>query len=466
MSNWRRVFLITALGVFMVYLDGTIVNIAFPAIAASFPGAARPLLSWVLNAYSILFAALLLGSGQLADRIGRRRTFFAGLATFTLGSALCGLAPSAAALIASRALQATGAALLAPASLALLLDAAPRHLRTTAVGLYGAVAALAVALGPTLGSQVVAHASWRWAFLLNLPLGALGALAGARTLRESRDPYAAGRLDLPGLAALTLAMGALALGIVQGNDWGWRDPRVLAAFALAALGLPLVVRRAARHPAPLVDLSLFTVRSFSAANLAMVLFTAAFYGGLLGHVLFLTGTWRYPLVQAGLALTPAPLCATLAGAAAAHLAARWGHRAVALPGVVCFAAGLLLLHLDLGPRPDFWGQWLGPNLLLGMGVGLALPTLSSASTAALPAARLAQGSAVGNAARQFGAVLGVALLVAVVGTPALSDPVGPFQRAYGLFLLLALASGLTCLALGPAAHVPAEAGFAPAEAFA
>ena len=241
---------------------------------------------------------------------------------------------------------------------------------------------------------------------------------------------------------------ALALALVQGNDWGWCDPRVTTAFAVAVGGTMLSIRRAARRPVPVVDLSLFAVRSFSVANPAMVLFTAAFYGGLLGHILFLTSAWHYSLVQVGLALTPAPLCAVPAGAAAAHLAARYGHRVVILPGILCFASGLLLLCLDLGPTPAFLAEWLVPNLLIGTGVGLALPTLSSATTAALPTARLAMGSAVGNTARQFGAVLGVALLIAVAGTPAGGNVVGLFQHAYGPFTGMALASGGICLALG------------------
>ena len=449
MNKRWQVFTITALGIFMVYLDGTIVNIAFPAIGGTFAHASRPELSWVLNAYGITFAALLLGAGQLADRLGRRRIFFAGLGVFTLGSGLCGLASSAPVLIADRVLQACGAALLAPTSMALLLDAFPLGLRTTVVGLYGAVAALAVALGPSLGSLIVEHAGWRWVFLLNLPVGLLAWGWGRRVLRESRDSSARGRPDAPGLALLTLTMGALALAIVQGNDWGWGDPRVLCAFALAGCGVPLSIHRAARHPVPVIDLSLFAVPAFGLANLAMVLFTAAFYGGLLSHVLFLTTTWRYSLVQAGLALTPAPLCATVAGAAAAHLAARYGHRAVILPGIGCFAAGLLLLHLNLGASPAFAREWLLPNLLLGSGVGLALPTLSSAGVAALPATKLAMGSAMGNTSRQFGAVLGVALLIAVLGAPtSLPALVSAFQRIYGLFMAMALLAGLVCLALG------------------
>ncbi|HVA91116.1 MAG TPA: hypothetical protein VNL71_14880, partial [Chloroflexota bacterium] len=224
---------------------------------------------------------------------------------------------------------------------------------------------------------------------------------------------------------------------------------MLGTFALVGCGAPLSIRRAARHPVPVIDLSLFAMPAFGLANLAMVLFTAAFYGGLLGHVLFLTTTWRYSLVQAGLALTPAPVCATVAGAAAAHLAARYGHRAVILPSLGCFAAGMLLLHLDLGASPAFAREWLLPNMLLGSGVGLALPTLSSASVAALPAAKLAMGSAMGNTARQFGAVLGVVLLIAVLGVPtSLPALVSAFQRVYGLFMGMAVVSGMVCLALG------------------
>jgi EmrB/QacA subfamily drug resistance transporter len=461
MSHRAAVFAVTSLGVFTVYLDGTIVNIAFPAIRATFAGVSTAQLSWVLNAYSLVFAALLLAAGQWADRLGRRRVFFTGLLVFNLGSVLCGLAPSAGALIGARVLQAIGAAMLGPSSLALLLDATPLSGRSTAVGLYGAVAALAVAVGPSLGSVIVEDASWRWAFLINIPVGLVSWLSGRRVLAESRDTAAQGRPDALGAVLLIAGIGALSLAIVQGNDWGWRDPRVAGAFGLAALAVPLCVWRTRTHPVAVVDPSLFRVRSFVVANAATVLFTAAFFGGLLANVLFLTTVWRYGLIQAGLALTAAPVCAALAGAAVARLPRRYGHRAIIVPGVLFFVSGLVLFLLRLGLESSFLAVWLPANILLGLGVGLALPTLSSATMVGLPPARLAAGSAVFSTARQLGAVIGVALLIAILDAQVPGNPVVSFDRAYILCLVLAAASGLVALALGRTASEAHAAQNAP-----
>ena len=221
----------------------------------------------------------MLAAGQLADRVGRRRIFFGGLLVFTASSVLCGLAPGVPALIGARVLQAVGAAMLGPASLALLLDSFPMAMRTMEVGLYGAMAALAVAIGPSLGSVIVQDANWRWAFLINVPIGVGAWLGGRRVLAESRDAGAQGRPDAVGVVLLITAMGSLALAIVQGNEWGWHDGRVLGAFALA---VPLCPWRARTQPVPVVDPALFRVRSFAVANLATVLFTAAFFAALLG----------------------------------------------------------------------------------------------------------------------------------------------------------------------------------------
>jgi len=271
-------------------------------------------------------------------------------------------------------------------------------------------------------------------------------LYGRTILTESSDSQAQGRPDLIGVSLLILTMGSLALAIVQGNDWGWRDPRMVSAFAAAALSGLLCGWRSTHHPLPILDLSLFRIRSFTIANLATLLFTCAFFAGLLGNVLFLTTAWRYTLMQAGLALTPAPLCAVVAGAAAAHIATSQGHRAVILPGIVVFSVGFLLM-MQLGAKPAFLSHWLPINILLGTGVGLALPTLSSASAIFLPAARFAVGSAVFSTARQFGAVIGVAMLIAILGTPTPAKLIESFHHAYGFCLIAAIAVGILCLAL-------------------
>jgi EmrB/QacA subfamily drug resistance transporter len=448
MDRKWQIFSVTALTAFMVFLDGTIVNIAFPAIHRSFPEIAQTELSWVLNAYSMVFAALLLASGRLADLMGRRRIYFGGLLLFTLGSVLCGLAPSVPLLIAARVLQAVGAALLVPASLALLLPAFPLSMRALAVGLYGAVAAVAAASGPSLGSILIDKVDWRWAFFINAPIALLAWLRGRRILEESRDPAATARPDILGVALLIVSMGALALAIVQGNDWGWGSARIVGALTVAALGIPLSIWRAATHASPVIDLTLFRVRSFSVANGATLLFAAAFFAMLLGNVLFLTSVWHYTILQAGFAITPGPLFAAAVAGPAGRFAGRFGHRVVLVPGACIFATGILLLLVRLGVHPAYLTQWLPASILTGIGVGLSMPTQSSASAASLHPARFAIGSAVNNTARQFGAVLGVAVLISILGTPAPSQELAAFQHAWEFCLALSLASGLVCLALG------------------
>lgn len=448
MAQRWKVLAVTSLAIFMVFLDGTIVNVAFPSIHRSFPSISQASLSWVLNAYSIVFAALLLASGRIADISGRRRVFFAGLGIFTAGSVLCGLAPSAPILIASRALQAVGAAMLLPASLALLLPAFPLSMRATAVGLWGAVGAVAAAGGPSLGAIIIQSASWRWAFLVNAPVGLLAWLSGRRVLTESRDPTATRWPDPLGVALLTIGMGLLALGIVEGSDWGWSDPRIVLSFIGAALVLPLSVWRSVTHPAPVIPLPLFRVRSFSLANVANLSFSTAFAAMILGGVLFLNGVWHYSILRTGLAVTPGPLMAAVFAPPAGRLADRFGHRVVLVPGALVFAAAMLLFRVRVGLHPEYLTAWLPAALLSGAGVGLTLPTLGSAAAASLPPERFGAGSAVSSTTRQIGTVLGVSALIALLGTPAPGEILIAFDRVWSFAAACAVATSVLCLGLG------------------
>ena len=231
--EWN-VLLVSSLAVFMVFLDVTIVNIAFPAIRRTFAGTSLSDLSWVLNAYNVIMAALLVPAGRIADRVGRRRVFFVGSALFLLGSVMAGSASSAAMLIAARVVQAVGGAALIPASLGLVLAEFPAEKRATATSVWAAVGAVAAATGPSLGGVLVQSTSWRWAFFVNLVI-AIAMLPALRVLRESRDSGCAGMPDLVGAAMLIVAVGALALGIVKAPDWGWTSDRVLAAWSIAAV---------------------------------------------------------------------------------------------------------------------------------------------------------------------------------------------------------------------------------------
>ena len=300
--RWQVLIVVTA-GAFLANLDLFIVNIAFPAIRADFPGASLSGLSWVLNGYAIVFAALLVPAGRLADLVGRKRIFLGGLGIFLVASVLCASAPGPWLLVAARVVQAVGAALMIPSSLALLLPEFPPERRAAAVGLWTAGAALAATLGPTIRGLLVT-ASWRWVFLVNIPLGGLTAIAAVRILRESRDPDRGRLPDLPGAALLCLGIGALALGIVEGSEWGWTSPAFVGVEALALVSLLVFARRSARHPAPVVEPELLRPRATRAANASVFLFSMAFFAILLGSTLFMTEIWGYSVLQAGLGIAP------------------------------------------------------------------------------------------------------------------------------------------------------------------
>jgi EmrB/QacA subfamily drug resistance transporter len=453
----RSSVLIACAGAFLAFLDTTIVNIAFPDISASYAGSGRDALSWVLDGYFVVIAALLVPAGGLADRFGHKRIFLLGVAGFTLASLLCAVAPSLELLISFRVLQGVGAALIAPASLAIVLDSFPAERRSAGVGLWGAAAAAAAATGPTLGGALVELSDWRLVFLVNLPLGAAIVWAGRRSLAE-RPPRDSRLPDLPGAAALALALAAVTLGIVEGNDWGWTSAATLGAFGAAAALLAVVVARSTRHLRPIVEPELFAHSSFRIGNLGTLLFSAAFFSIVLGNVLFLTSIWSYTVLQAGLATLPGPAFSTVVSGPAGRLADRFGHRAVVVPGTLLFAAGVMVLR-SAGPEPDWLGLWLPGATLTGIGIGLAFPTLGSAAVRDVPIERFATASAVNAAFRQVGAVLGTALLVAIVGDPAsLQDALAVSDSAYLFAAIASLAAGAVILALRRAPRATGASG--------
>jgi EmrB/QacA subfamily drug resistance transporter len=461
----RGAVLVASAGAFLAFLDTTIVNIAFPDISQSFEGAERSVLSWVLDGYFVVIAALLVPAGGLADRYGHKRIFLIGVAGFTVASLLCAVAPSLGLLIAARVLQGVGAALIAPASLALVLDQFPPERRAAGVGLWGAAAAAAAAIGPTLGGLLVEVSDWRLVFLVNLPLGAAIVYYGSRALTER--PIRDSRLpDLPGAAMLALSLAVVTLGIVEGDDWGWTSAGTLGAFVVGAALLAGVALRSTRHPRPIVEPALFAHRSFRIGNLGTLLFSAAFFSVILGNVLFLTGVWGYSVLEAGLATMPGPALSTITAGPAGKLADRFGHRAVIVPGAISFAAGVMVFR-SAGAEPDWVGLWLPGAVLTGIGIGLAFPTLGSAAVRDVPDDRFATASAVNAAFRQVGAVLGTALLVAIVGDPAtLADTLAVADRAYLFAVIAALVSGAVTLGLSATrSGVPvADGAGAPAAA--
>ncbi|HEX4862977.1 MAG TPA: DHA2 family efflux MFS transporter permease subunit [Acidimicrobiales bacterium] len=409
------VFTVTALGAFMASLDLSIVNVAFPALTRSFSHSSRATLAWVITAYAIAYASLLVTSGRTADRLGRRRVFFSGLAVFSVGSALCGMAPTAELLIAGRVAQGVGAALLLPASLGLLLEVFSEQARSQAVALWAGVGALAVATGPSLGAALISAGGWRWAFYVNLPVALVAWLVGRRVLPNDAVSDHRAAPDYPGVVLVSVALAALVFAVSEGSSWGWSDIRVVAGFVLAAAVGAFFVRRCATHPEPVLDLELFRHRTFTVANAATTVYAMGFFAMLLGNILFLTGVWHYSILRAGLAVTPGPLVVAAVSGPAGKLAGRFGFRAVLLAGFAVFTGGLSWYALRVGVRPEYLKQWLPATLLTGLGIGLTFPVLGAAAVASLHSSRFAVGSAVNQTARQVGGAIGVAVLVALLG---------------------------------------------------
>ena len=455
----RRRAAVTAIlvtGVFAASLDLFIVNIAFPDIAREFEGSSLAEMSWILNAYAIVLAALLVPAGRWADRAGRKRGFLYGLGLFTLASAVSAAAPSLEVLVAARVVQAAGAALMIPTSLGLLIPEFPAGRRAAVVALWAAAGGVAAAAGPPLGGVLV-EASWRWVFLINLPVGVAALAVGVRMLREIRDPSGA-RPDALGGVTLAGAIGALTAAIVKGPDWGWRSTEVVALFAAAAVLGIVVVARSRSHPAPVVEPELVRIRSTAFANVAALLFFAGFGAMLLASVLFLTEVWHESALAAGLQIAPGPAMAALFSVPGGLLGERIGARLVGAIGATLFALSALWWVGAMGAEPDYAGTFLPAMMVGGAGVGLAIPSITGVATAALPPTRFATGTALVGMSRQVGAALGVAVLVAIVGTPAPEDAVATLGHGW-LFVVGAMAAAAVAMLLtGPAqAAAPAAA---------
>ncbi|MET9655650.1 MFS transporter [Streptomyces sp. NPDC006510] len=443
----RATVWIIAAGVFVVNLDLFIVNVAVPALGDSFDGSSLASLSWVLNAYSIVFAALLVVAGRLADRYGHRRGFLLGLAVFTVASALCALAPGVGWLVAARALQAVGAAALMPTSLALLLVNTPVERRPRAIRSWAAIGGIAAGLGPVVGGVLV-EADWRWVFLVNVPVGVIGLLAGVRLLPDAR-PHREGPFpDLVGAVLLTLAIGALAFALVKADDWGWSSPGVLVPLIATVVLVAGFWARSARHPAPVVELPMLRTRVFATATLAALLFTVAFAAMLLTSVLWCQQVWGYSAIRTGLAIAPGPLVVPVLAVLSGPVVRRLGAGRTAVLGCLLFASGLAWWAVALDTAPHYASDFLPGMVVTGIGVGLALPTLVGAAATALPPTRFATGSAVTTMARQTGSVLGVALMVTLLGAPdGPGEVLDAFRHGWWAAAATAVLAAFTALTL-------------------
>ena len=455
MPHRYRVLIVVSVATFVASMDLFIVNIAFPSIERDFAGTSDATLSWVLSAYAIVTAALLIPAGRLADLLGRKRLFMGGLVTFVVASALCAAAPGAGWLIGARVVQAAGGAVLMPTSLALLLAEFSGRQRAIAVAIWSATGAVAAGAGPPIGGLLV-QASWRWVFLVNLPIGLVTAIVATRILSESRDPQGKRFPDFAGAVMLVVASSALMLAIVQGQSWGWTSPRILALIAGSIVLSAGFLYWSSHHPAPVLELGLFRARAFSAANISGTLFFAAFGAMLLSSVLFLTRVWHEDILTAGLQISPGPIAAAAFAVPGSLLSRRFGERNIAAIGSVLFAVSGLWWLRTVGLEPHYASEFLPGWLIGGTGVGLVIPTLASAAAAALPSSRFATGSAVYGMTRQFGLALGIAILIAVLGTPGGAQVLPAFRSGWEVTVGLASASAIAALAIGRIRIAPAR----------
>ncbi len=456
-----KVLAITSLAVFAASLDSTVLFVAFADIERTFSDVSAAQLSWVLNAYIIVYAALLVPAGRVADLLGRRSLFLTGVVLFTGASVLGGLAPNVPWLIAARVLQAVGGAILTPTALALVLSEFPKEKRASAVSLWAAVGALAAAVGPSLGSALIELASWRWAFYINVPIGLVAILTGVRVLHESKSGGETALPDLFGTLLLIVAVTLVALGVVQSGVWGYGDPRTIGVVAAGVVLLGLFTLRSARVEAPALDITLFRDPNYRLANLATFVFGVAFTSMFFGFISFLTQVWGYSILQAGLAITPGPLVVIPVAVIAGRLADRGGYRALLVPGGLIYAAGGLLMVLFATPTPQFFGLWLPTTLLTGVGVGLLLPILSAAAVRGLPPGRFGVGSAVNQAVRQLGSALGVALVIAFLAATTPETALLAFGRVFWLLVGGGVLTSTLCLGLNPKQVVKERAAVVP-----
>jgi EmrB/QacA subfamily drug resistance transporter len=440
-SPWP-VFWVASVAAFLVSLDSTMLYAAFGALRAGFPATTAADMSWVLNAYTVVYAAMLIPAGGLSDAHGRKRVFMLGVALFIAASAACGLAGSVGWLIAARVLQAVGAALLTPASLSIVLAAFPQHKRAATVSLWGAVSGFAAAVGPSLGSFVVEHFGWEWAFFINLPIGALSLWRGAALLTESARATTRRRIDIVGMALLVIGVGAIALAIVELESPAWTRAQLAAVAATGVIAFVAFIVWARNVREPLVDLGLFRHRTYCAVNAATLTFGIAFAIMFFTFFFYMSNVWHYSQALAGLAIAPGPLIVMPVAIVTGRLAGRYGHRPFLVGGALLYAAAGLWFLLVPGTEAAYLTHWLPGLMLSGASVGLVMPSLSGAAVSKLPAQHYAVGSAVNQATRQVGAVIGVAITVLLLGhgVVARSD----FQAVYGLHIGLALLTALLC----------------------
>jgi EmrB/QacA subfamily drug resistance transporter len=450
MNSWSRgakVLALTAIGVMLVSLDISIVNVAFGSFVAEWPESRRTL-TWIFSAYNIAYAAGLLTAGRLADAFGRKRAFLSGLMIFMLGSILCAVSPTAIFMVMARVIQAVGGAILTPASLALVLPEFAVEKRSAAIGIWGAVGGISAASGPMIGGFLVDTFGWHSVFLVNVPFCLLAFIIGLKLLRESRDETAPRTVDYFGALLVVVGVGLLTLMIVQSDEWGWASNRSLIIFAVSFLLLGAFIWRCNQVAHPVLDLRLFRLPFVTAAAIGGFAFSMGFFSMIFVNTQWLQVVWGYSPSLSGIAGSPGPLAAAFVAAPAGKLANRIGHGKVVAAGALIMSLGIGWMNFFITPEIHYWDFYFPTMVVTGIGVGLCISTISSSATAFLPQPRFAMGSALNNTSRQIGAALGIALVSSLlVAATKTDDPTSGFHAAWTLMTGVILLSGVAMLTL-------------------
>ena len=407
-ESWLALIVVTA-AAFLVVLDVSVVNVALPSIARDLRASSAEL-PWVISAYNIALASLMLLAGRTADRRGRRATFTAGLYLFLVGSALCGLALGPRTLIVARVVQAAGGAFLMPASLAMVLPKFPLSRRGVAIGIWGAAGALGAAFGPSVGAVLISAWSWRGIFLVNVPLGLIVSVLARRLVAETRDETAKGPLDLIGVPVGVAGVALVMYGIVRSEQHGWADQSVLVLILAGLAMVPFVVWRSANHPSPLLDLSLFAGRPYSAATAAFWVYSLAFTAGFFLNSFMFQELWGMSVLKTGFGLTPGPLIASVTSARLGGLADRVGHRWLVSIGTWVAAAGYLWILLTFSSEQDYVVVYLPSAVLIGVGVGGTIAGYQSAAMAEVGVDQFASANATLRTLQQVGYAIGISVV--------------------------------------------------------
>ena len=428
-----------AFGLFMIMLDNTIVNVALPSIERDLHMSISSL-EWIVTAYALTFAALLITGGKLGDYYGRRRMFILGLAIFTLSSLACGFAPNAGFLIGMRAVQGAGSALMNPATLSIITATFAPSERGRAIGIWAGTSAMALSIGPLLGGLIVDNLNWNWIFFVNVPVGVVGIVVSALVIRESRDTSTEQSIDFPGLLTSGLGLLALCYALIEGNKHGWASAEIVGLFAASVVLLGAFVLLEARQRLPMLDLSLFRNSTFSGSNLVALLVSLGMFGVFFYVSLYVQNILGYSPTKAGATFLPMTLLIVVIAPLAGNYSDKIGSRWLMAAGMALLGVGGLL-YQRIGVHTSYW-VLLPPMLVGGVGMAMTMSPMTSAAMASVPIDKAGVGSGVLNSFRQVGGSLGIALMGAILVSYAHPGSRNPQDFVNGLHAALLTSAGI------------------------